>query len=578
MSKYRRLNSGEAFVPGTCRVHGFPLSHYCESCKELKCRDCTNLSCKKKNHEFDWTANMVRKFEGDLKREVQPLRDQHERIKSSLEALSTSKIELKMAMAVREQEIKQQFDSLVKVFEQEKEYFTNCARRLFQKQDDIYSIRKSELLEELRKSEDVILSVETASQNKSDVEFFHSVAGIKQSIEQCRMEVNDLSSNSLKFPEMDLHLCGIEELRFFNISRNFEYTKSDPLMCHTERTHNLESIAINETSLTTLLVGKSGKFDFTVFLYCCSDHCSEEVAVKKIVDKEYSLPIFPRKRGKHELHVKYDGKIVCQIPMFVIVPPKQLEILSAVEVDSVSGVKFHHGKLFVSRFRKAVVKIDPSTLSVEDEIHVSGVNEFCLDDQYIYATDVHNHQIVKMNKRGSTVASIGTPGSDPGQFNYPNGIQLSKDRELYVCDTDNHRIQVFNQNLEIVRIIGKRGCEDGCFRSPNDLDFDEDGNLYVVEQGGGHVQVLTPQGQHVRNIGGLGEEPGKLADPVSVAVCKDMVYVCDWGKNNHVSVFKTTGQFVGVFGKGVLSHPQCIATDDNGFVFITDNKSKVMKF
>ncbi len=53
-----------------------------------------------------------------------------------------------------------------------------------------------------------------------------------------------------------------------------------------------------------------------------------------------------------------------------------------------------------------------------------------------------------MDMNGFVVASTGSLGSGPGQFNFPNGIRLSKDSEIFVCDTNNHRIQVFYKYLE----------------------------------------------------------------------------------------------------------------------------------
>ncbi len=37
-----------------------------------------------------------------------------------------------------------------------------------------------------------------------------------------------------------------------------------------------------------------------------------------------------------------------------------------------------------------------------------------------------------------TLNSAWTLGSDPGQFDCPNGVLLNKDNELYVCDSKNH--------------------------------------------------------------------------------------------------------------------------------------------
>ena len=171
---------------------------------------------------------------------------------------------------------------------------------------------------------------------------------------------------------------------------------------------------------------------------------------------------------------------------------------------------------------------------------------------------------------GTIMASTGTEGDAPGRFDFPNGIQLSKDGELFVCDTRNHRIQVFDKDLNLIRILGKKGNGKGYFTSPDDLSFDDRGNIYVVECGNCRVQVLTPQGQHIiRNIGGPGTHQGQFANPVSPAIHRGLLYVTDCLKNKGVSVFKLTGEFVVSFGEGILQKPECITIDDNGFVYVS---------
>ncbi len=91
------------------------------------------------------------------------------------------------------------------------------------------------------------------------------------------------------------------------------------------------------------------------------------------------------------------------------------------------------------------------------------------------------------------------------------------------------------------------------------------------------IQVLTPGGEHIRYIGGRGRKPGDLIRPCSLAIHRGLIYVTDRG-NKRISVFKTTGEFVTTFGEGRLSDPYCIAIDDDGLVFVTDNKSRVIKF
>lgn len=126
-------------------------------------------------------------------------------------------------------------------------------------------------------------------------------------------------------------------------------------------------------------------------------------------------------------------------------------------------------------------------------------------------------------------------------------------------------------------MIGKRGDGHGCFASLSDLDFDDRGSLYVADSQNHRIQVLTPQGEHIRNIGRPGKGPGELYTPASVALHKNVVYVTD-ANNRRVSVFKTTGEYVTVFGGKILLRPECIAIDENGYIHVTDCRSRIVTF
>ena len=221
--------------------------------------------------------------------------------------------------------------------------------------------------------------------------------------------------------------------------------------------------------------------------------------------------------------------------------------------------------------------LNPSTRSIEMVIKVPGVNDILVAEEHIFATDVDQHRVVKMDRNGIVVKSVGGVGSNPGEFSFPNSIRQNKDKEIYVCDgRSNSRIQVFDEDLNLLRIIGKRGTSNGCFESPGDLDFDEAGNIYVVEQRNHRIQVLTPEGQHIRYIGRHGVNPGELSDPLSPAIHRNMIYVTE-PFNRRVSVFTLAGEFVTTFGHK-LSRPECIAIDEDGYIHVTSNEQVIVTF
>ena len=63
-----------------------------------------------------------------------------------------------------------------------------------------------------------------------------------------------------------------------------------------------------------------------------------------------------------------------------------------------------------------------------------------------------NSRVVKYDKFGKFIKSVGSRGTAPGQMNTPHGLQVDLKGNVYVADRGNARIQVFDNNL-ILRAI-----------------------------------------------------------------------------------------------------------------------------
>ena len=88
----------------------------------------------------------------------------------------------------------------------------------------------------------------------------------------------------------------------------------------------------------------------------------------------------------------------------------------------------------------------------------------------------------------------------------------------------------------------------------------------------GVVKVTNPVferfEQFLSTFSKKGTASKQLDCPCGICVGSDQfVYVCD-NKNNCVSVFKTSGEFVTSFGQ--FSNPAGIVIDDDGFVYVSD--------
>jgi sugar lactone lactonase YvrE len=59
----------------------------------------------------------------------------------------------------------------------------------------------------------------------------------------------------------------------------------------------------------------------------------------------------------------------------------------------------------------------------------------------LYVADTGNHRIQAFDQSGDAVIILGSFGTQPGQFNAPEGITVDAEQQLYIADTQNHRVQ-----------------------------------------------------------------------------------------------------------------------------------------
>ena len=73
-----------------------------------------------------------------------------------------------------------------------------------------------------------------------------------------------------------------------------------------------------------------------------------------------------------------------------------------------------------------------------------------------------NSRVGKANARGEWVASWGSLGSGPGQFDTPHGIAVGPKDEVFVADRGNRRIQVFDPSGQVPPAVHDRraGADD----------------------------------------------------------------------------------------------------------------------
>ncbi len=135
---------------------------------------------------------------------------------------------------------------------------------------------------------------------------------------------------------------------------------------------------------------------------------------------------------------------------------------------------------------------------------IAGVLEFVLpigagprgiaidDDGNVFVTEVDLQRVQKFSPEGELLLTFGGPGSAPGQFLRPYGIDADWG-VIVVADKDNNRIQMFSAQGVYLLQFGGYGTSPGKFDQPTQVKFHpSNGNLYVVDSGNTRVQVFAP--------------------------------------------------------------------------------------
>ena len=190
-------------------------------------------------------------------------------------------------------------------------------------------------------------------------------------------------------------------------------------------------------------------------------------------------------------------------------------------------------------------------------------------------TDLHNNCVFEFDGQDNLVRKAGSKGGITGQFNFPHGVVFDNDNHLFVAD--NSGIQKFDVNGKYLLEFGGCGSGDGQLRYPHGITT-HNGRVYVADNGNHRISVFLYNGQFCICFGS-----DQLGSPFDVAVnVNNQLLVAD--RSSHCIVtFTLDGHYVGKFGtpgpnRGQLYSPFSLATDENGFILVSDANHRVSVF
>src|SRR5215510_15117622 len=123
----------------------------------------------------------------------------------------------------------------------------------------------------------------------------------------------------------------------------------------------------------------------------------------------------------------------------------------------------------------------------------------------IWAVDEGSNMVIKFNPEGRVVMVIGrrpemvdglTAGAPPLQpepyvFNRPTDVGWDAAGNIFVTDGyGNSRVVKFDKNGRFIKSVGSRGAQQGQLNLPHTMSMDAQGNVYVGDRSNARVQVF----------------------------------------------------------------------------------------
>ena len=580
-----------------CSKHpGKELDLYCETCKEVICRDC--ILRVHRDHQYDLATDAFPQQKNVLIGCVEPVEQQLASVNKALEDLDTLRGEITSQRQALETKIRSRIGVIHEALKaREEELISQLDQMTGPKLKDVAS-QQDQLEMVATRLKSCCGFLQESLRTGSQVEI---LAMRKSFVQQVQDVTSSFKPESLVPEEQaDLEFVS-DQNEMTQICQQFGQLIANPVChakCHAEGT-GLHVAIVGETATATVhVVDQRGReYQHLVKVSCklvSSDGCSQvRGEVKKVKDGEYKISYHPQHRGQHYLHIQVEDKHISGSPFpLSVLTTTPTNIIS--DVNRPAGLALDNdGRLLVVEKGRHCISIfsdignkrsfgscglSPGKLNTPSGIAISATGDILVCDQV-------NHRIQIFSPDGKSLRCVGTRGSGPLQFNCPVGISVNPhSNKIYITDARNHRVQILNEDLTFFKKFGSEGSGNEQFQLPRDISFDSTGNVYVVDTGNHRVQVFTANGEYIRQFGKKGSGEGELNDPKGIAIdTNDIVYVSE--SNNHrISIFTREGHFLTSFGSrgvgpGQFKNPSGITVSNNGVLYICDSgKGRVQVF
>ncbi len=181
---------------------------------------------------------------------------------------------------------------------------------------------------------------------------------------------------------------------------------------------------------------------------------------------------------------------------------------------------------------------------------------------------------LEFEKNGRFVRSFGADGL----FARSHGLHIDKDDNIWATDVRDHVVMKLDADGNVLMTLGTKGSAgewneaagQHLFSEPNDVALDSMGNIYVAQGHGGELPRILkfdPSGRFISQWGSRGYGPGEFVAAHAIEIDgNDIVHVAD-RENMRVQRFDTSGNMLREWKFDAMVCAMYLHSD--GYMYIT---------
>ena len=563
------------------------LDLYCQDCDVLVCRDCLLADKQHAGHSYVYVSELGAGCRRSFEEKQSELREVGERLAAAMKETSQTKTAIDRQEATITKRTTEAFDTLIEVLRNEKQRMLAHLRETMQRKQIILSAQEEALQAAHRKLEHeeklltTTLTTCTDQQlfgNWSQIEMLDGLTETLQMLTLSPLEEVDVAGINTVNPDTLQEVC--RESTGFLYAADVSKTRLEGEGFAFAQTNKVAQfqVQLEDVNGDACIIPQ----DVTAELRSLRNDLHIIAAVTTQDPSCYNVTYMVETVGRYELSILVNRKHMphSPFPIRITKPPHQIRA-PCIQIPTLrqpTGIAVVGEKLYVSEYGGNRVSIFNSKLEKLHSIDgVPGPLGVTVDhESHVYVCSVDDHQVYKYGVDNSLMRTVGGEGRGKYNIKNPKGLHCH-DKKVYVCDSDNNRIKILDDDLNLLNVYGKKGKGVGQFNFPCDIDVDSRGMIYVVDGHNHRIQVFNKNWKLQRIIGKEGKRPGELLQPVCIHIDDEQVFVTEF-KNNRISVFSTSGQFLATFGERYLRQPSGLAIDQDGLIYVTHSGQSVLVF